>query len=57
MITIVYSAILCKYMTWIVYDLLVFHMDGIENEIILQNFGAFLKFNIDEAVVLFVLEQ
>jgi len=32
-------------------------MDGIENEIILQNFGAFLKFNNDEAVVLFVLEQ
>jgi len=40
-----------------VYDSLVCHIDGIENEIIVQIIVAFIEFNYDEAVVPFVLEQ
>ena len=42
--------------TWSVYDSLVCHMEGIENDIILQLIGAFVEFS-NEAVVPFIVEQ
>ena len=43
--------------TWTVYDSLVYPMNGIENDIIMQLIGAFLEFNNGEAIVPFILEQ
>jgi hypothetical protein len=43
--------------TWAVYDSLVRHMDGIQEDIILQLVGTFLDHQAEEAIVPFVLEQ